>query len=384
MMAPSQVYYRVNGKIIFNDLLAKYESYRSGTPVEFYHFTDAYDKLDWTVEPTQTMDELMDSYAVHIRNSHERVILSYSGGTDSHTIYKVFERNHLHIDEIMVWENERYEPWHPMAPLTWLKNNHKDPSTKITCMSRFNPELKPKTIRHEDWVLENQTQITKFVIGAGIFDSIVSDYLTQHYGKFTWTLVNGYEQPRVYMKNGKYHSCYISLDMLGLIGAIGCTCFFSEPVIALKQSHLIKRLLQQMQLRGSYSQETSDSWGFKMNRHFSRKSPAHYQVWQKNIGRVLESTPGVSYDQKTREVKFDNAPVVPNKIDGKLLRDWDPGLALLLDQGNSVAKLFERGLRNLLLERDFCLHLQQDDANKSVIAKSAGYLVASKSYCLEK
>ena len=127
-----KIYYQVNGRIIFNELLARYESYTTGAPVEFHLHDAEYDQLDWTQEPVESFDELMLRHAQRLRNQYERVVLLWSGGTDSHTIYNTFVRNNLHIDEIVIFHNDRYEPWNSTEYIRWMQTNHPDATTKKT------------------------------------------------------------------------------------------------------------------------------------------------------------------------------------------------------------------------------------------------------------
>ena len=94
------IYYSVNNKQFSNEFLAQYESYKSGCSIKFYCNDDLYDNLNWLNEPEESMDVLMDIHALNLRQKYDYIILNWSGGTDSHTIYNVFKRNNIHIDEL--------------------------------------------------------------------------------------------------------------------------------------------------------------------------------------------------------------------------------------------------------------------------------------------
>jgi hypothetical protein len=57
----SQIHYQVNNKQFFNVYLAYYESQQSGCPVEFYCRESEYDRYNWTQEPEQDFETLMDA-----------------------------------------------------------------------------------------------------------------------------------------------------------------------------------------------------------------------------------------------------------------------------------------------------------------------------------
>ncbi len=62
---------------------------------------------NWLIEPELTMDQLYDQRSRQIREKYDYVVLSYSGGADSHNILMSFIRQGLHIDEIVVNTTEK-------------------------------------------------------------------------------------------------------------------------------------------------------------------------------------------------------------------------------------------------------------------------------------
>jgi len=378
----THIYFRVNNKIIFNDILAKYESYVSKQPIEFICHDQAYDQLDWTQEPSQSFDQLMDLHAINLRNRYERVVLSWSGGTDSHTIYNVFKRNNLHIDEIVVWVNDKYEPWNTVKYVEWLKNNHHDPLTKITTRERFDPVAKEKIVNNEDWLFQNISLIPKFVMGTT--DSVMWDYCADQYSDTTWCLITGHEQPKVFLQDKKYYACHDSRMFLSVMNFENLECFYTEPLLALKQAHMIKKMIKHLNKANKFTQDTSDTYKNHLEQHMRFNTDQSYTAWARSLGRHKEVIQGVSWFHKRAEYKFDLQPVTPDAIDGELSRGWDLALADTLKQDQTVAKLFERGIKNLLLEKDFCDHLMQtsDDSKKSVLGKSTGRPTYSKAYDL--
>ena len=73
----------------------------TGENVFFYYYDDVYDKLDWTIEPPETLDFYYKEQAQRIRDSYDYVILCFSGGVDSTNILNTFHYNNLKIDKIV-------------------------------------------------------------------------------------------------------------------------------------------------------------------------------------------------------------------------------------------------------------------------------------------
>ena len=187
MIAP--IYYQVNGEIIFNEMLARYREFTTGKPIEFICHDQENDLLDWRQEPPETLDQLMIQHAYNLRNKYERIVMSWSGGTDSHTVYNIFVQNNIHIDEIIVMHDDQFETFHDKSNVTWLINNHPDPLTKITPLNRFDLDSKSLTVDSEDWIMQNRS--TMFKIGLGYPDLSIERYLQKQYPDQRYGLVFG-------------------------------------------------------------------------------------------------------------------------------------------------------------------------------------------------
>jgi hypothetical protein len=61
-----------------------------------------FSKYPWHVEPGETLDQLYDQRTRQLREKYDYIIVSYSGGADSHNIVASFIRQGLHIDELVV------------------------------------------------------------------------------------------------------------------------------------------------------------------------------------------------------------------------------------------------------------------------------------------
>lgn len=58
-------------------------------------------KHEWNLEPQESLQELYKKRAQQIRERYDYVIISYSGGADSHNIAESFLRNGFRIDELI-------------------------------------------------------------------------------------------------------------------------------------------------------------------------------------------------------------------------------------------------------------------------------------------
>lgn len=61
---------------------------------------DVFSHYNWTVEPTESLDELYVKRARQLREKYDYIVIWYSGGADSHNILETFRRNDIFVDEI--------------------------------------------------------------------------------------------------------------------------------------------------------------------------------------------------------------------------------------------------------------------------------------------
>ena len=93
-------YYTVNSSIYFNKIEAILAAEAIGTSPKFIFNDTSYDKLNWLVEPSETLEQLYAKRAWEIRNKYDYLILHYSGGWDSNNILETFVKNKSPLEEV--------------------------------------------------------------------------------------------------------------------------------------------------------------------------------------------------------------------------------------------------------------------------------------------
>jgi len=91
-------YYRVNNKVFSSKVLACIYATETNQEVEWVFYNNVFDKFDWTVEPSETLDELYDLRARELREKYDYIVISYSAGADSHNVLTSFLRQNLRVD----------------------------------------------------------------------------------------------------------------------------------------------------------------------------------------------------------------------------------------------------------------------------------------------
>lgn len=75
--------------------------------VRWYFNDEIFEQYNWTVEPEQSLKTLYHQRAKQLRGQYDYIIVSYSGGADSHNIVMSFLDQGLHIDELYVVTKDR-------------------------------------------------------------------------------------------------------------------------------------------------------------------------------------------------------------------------------------------------------------------------------------
>ena len=81
-----------NGKHFYNKLEALQEQ-RSSKSGLYFNTPVAYDKIDFSTQDDSTLDQLCKAEAQKIRDTHDKVVIWYSGGSDSHYVLQTFIKN---------------------------------------------------------------------------------------------------------------------------------------------------------------------------------------------------------------------------------------------------------------------------------------------------
>jgi len=76
---------------------------KTGDSIEWNFNDEFFSTIDWKVEPTESLKELYAERARQIRNKYDYIVLTFSGGSDSHNILSTFLENNIYIDEILTY-----------------------------------------------------------------------------------------------------------------------------------------------------------------------------------------------------------------------------------------------------------------------------------------
>jgi hypothetical protein len=350
------LYYTVNGNRYFNPYLAWHEKFKSNLPIEFHCNDLEYSAIDWTREPVESFDTLMDRHAKHVRNKYERLIFFWSGGTDSQTVLNVFVRNRIRIDEIVCQAN-KHLPWYPTRHIDWLKEHYWDKTTKITHVDPLDWNKRSEIINNENWMLRDLGDTRNFNLGG--VDHQSYNYCAANHGAHNWALLSGHEKPTLKFRNGTWWSAIEDRPMRQVIGVANVEPFFLDPILHLKQSHLLANAMNQMSMT---FQDGDDAETLLCNQlDINSLSNKKYFDYSTACGRHPELTIGVSVAQKTKIYQYSGIQLSSDKnIMQTDLSRANPTLVEKLKVNDQMAINYLKGLYNVVQDSGFRRYLNEN------------------------
>lgn len=266
-------YYEVDGVKFESKIQACLFAQSTGKNVKWNFNKEFFETYDWTKEPEESLDQLYNKRAKNLREKYDYLILSYSGGADSHNILMSFVRQGLHIDEIVVnhmtsaWskfvvlDKKQTASWntgaeHDLHTIPMLKNVAPlIPKTKITILD-LSQNLFDTFLDAGDasWILDrneglNPLNVTRF--NYSYFDSVRKKFDKGH----KIAMVVGIDKPRTVIDNNNFYMYFIDRgvnivpikDHFSEYTNSALEFFYWSPEAAdilCKQSYVIKRFLK--------------------------------------------------------------------------------------------------------------------------------------------
>jgi hypothetical protein len=219
-------YYICDEKIFTSKIEACIHGTKTQKPVQWIFNDAVFSRFDWSAEPDETLDELYDRRAREIRERYDYVIVSYSGGADSHNLLTSFFRQDLLVDEIIVnifeKANRLYVPngavkdsWNYGAEyslqiyprLEEIRN--RCPNTKITVVDMSDTVFDTlNTAGDESWIMDKRETLN--VSGLTRYNYVWFKEVKKNFDKNKKiVLVLGEGKPMTYISNGKMFITFI-------------------------------------------------------------------------------------------------------------------------------------------------------------------------------
>lgn len=172
-------YYLCDGHVFTSKIRACIYATAHKKPIKWIFHQDVYSTYNWWSEPEESLDDLYDKRARELREQYDYLILSYSGGADSHNIAQSFLRQGLFIDEIVTnhisaatktstilnpnaTSSSNFSAEHELQTIPRLRELQSQmPRTKFTILDVSEPVIQGiKKNGDESWVEERTDHLT--------------------------------------------------------------------------------------------------------------------------------------------------------------------------------------------------------------------------------
>jgi hypothetical protein len=246
-------------------------------PIRFKFHEEIFRAIDWTIDPPFSLKELYTQRAKQLRDTYDYLILSYSGGSDSHEILCTFLENNIFIDEIQVIHYEKAMNSFDRNDLKNIPGVNQFLEYEMVCVptlekvKQLSPKTKINTIDMSDNLIDDvlnnkftfmgingkRTQAS-FVIQMTPY---ARNFYQHHYNNLYIKKTNktgfirGVEKPRLTIKNNRllfnFNDTALTGDKLIRKNEIDPiytieNFFWSKdsPLIPIKQSHVLKKAFE--------------------------------------------------------------------------------------------------------------------------------------------
>lgn len=244
------MHYQVGDQTFKNKFQAARHAIQSKHDLHFNMYESVFDKCDWTTEPTMSWNQLLDLRANQIAAKGKPIVLYFSGGTDSYTIYKVFERNNIHIDLIYmrrrIVSSDLDQAMHKQAIELLEQHRLNDPATKIVVRDD-NESIFAEAYGNQDWMTIDNT---RWEFGMGFnADTLSHNFVTRYFDHDDFISVVGHEKPRVIFD---YHGIYSHLKDVHFCKSMnvpGIDFFYVSPDLPelhIKQSYMLAKYIRSL------------------------------------------------------------------------------------------------------------------------------------------
>lgn len=254
ILTKNKGYWKANDKYFDIKVNAILEAQSNSSDVSFHYNDDAWDRADWSIEPTQSLEELYLQRALDLRKKYKTLILRLSGGADSMNILRTFVDNNIKLDVIVL------NGWCGLAGD--LPTTHPGSAETIAITMPFLEKLRQQGTQFELLELDNSFLFTCigdtpdwiFHINAPRFRMVeisaprtVYHTALQKYNSADTCVITGLDKPWVWCRQNKIW--YFSIpDWISVLSDPDHSLIIQEPFywtadlpeLIIKQCHVIK------------------------------------------------------------------------------------------------------------------------------------------------
>jgi hypothetical protein len=205
------LYYQVGDFKTTNKLSAIEKAGGDIGRVHFYLADNEYARYDWTKEPTDDIDFLIDQRVQLIREQNRYVCLWYSGGYDSQAILNSFIRTKTRLDEVVIYGRDwmdhatRIEDQLALEQIQQVKKLYQ-PWLNIRHI-KYSTQTPVKFYKEHgtDWIYNDKGNFSQFTKQARANTARYQSDFTNLNHVFGRIDINGVDKPRVNLVDNRWY-----------------------------------------------------------------------------------------------------------------------------------------------------------------------------------
>lgn len=250
-------HYVVAGQTYQNKFKAFEHSVPKGQFPHWNFFDQDFAKVDWHIEPSESLLELYRQRAVQIRAEYDYIILWYSGGSDSHTALQSFLSNGIHIDEI--WHRSSVD----RVARTDLRQDSANQANEtrhvvlpmLKKIQALHPEIRIRVFDAMDLAIDYWNTSGIHIDHTNYLNPLLpakmsSEFFTRLGIQGRVAKITALDKPRLYISQGSWYFSFLDLPLLTQLmqNRVDCgeqdVCFYWHPDAAnimIKQAHQIAK-----------------------------------------------------------------------------------------------------------------------------------------------
>jgi hypothetical protein len=192
-------YYAVDNQKFVSKYDAMLYASKIKTNRVYWNFHDnAFSNFDFTIKPIKPLSQLYKERAQQIRDKYDYLILTFSGGADSHNILRTFLDNDIRLDEIVTRATLNYGRKYNVA-------NDKDTHTRnimseyefaafpiMQEVAKTHPQIKLSVVDRSDDYLDEVTLDEFKLAGHRAVNGLMSRRVT---GLYSLEKLHGHKKP---------------------------------------------------------------------------------------------------------------------------------------------------------------------------------------------
>lgn len=222
-----------------------------------WHFHDAlFSSYNWTVEPTETLDELYAQRAQQLREKYDFLVLMYSGGYDSHNILLTFLNHNIPLDEVCSFYSEYDYLKDSVVNQEWelqtkprLCSTLGNLSTKIRRLDLSKSIINVLSNVSDQYIYSKHSNLAPHYRALDNIYTEVNEWSKIVLSGKKIGLIFGIDKPRLRVSNNHWIYNFYDLPLLPkAVDPVRSEWFYwsaDAPLIPIKQAHVVKKYWSQ-------------------------------------------------------------------------------------------------------------------------------------------